>query len=114
MADKAAELSAQYPSFSATDIMEMARITWATMGNTERGNEILPALVKGLVTLQSSKGVNAAPKMVNRLLNGVDNLGKNSMNEVGVKNTIDIIDGIIRAAQIENGEIEQNHRFNVA
>ncbi|MDQ4679500.1 hypothetical protein, partial [Stenotrophomonas maltophilia group sp. RNC7] len=95
MTDRAVELSGRYPSASATDIMQMARVALTTMGSAERGDQILPGLVKGLVALQSSKGVDAAPEMLNRLLNGIDNLGKNSMDEVGVKNTLDIIDGII-------------------
>lgn len=114
MTDRAVELSGQYPSASATDIMEMARVAYTTMGNAERGNQILPGLVRGLVTLQSSKGVDAAPQMLNKLLNGIDNLGKNSMDDVGVKNTLDIIDGIIRSAQIENGEIDPGKLFDFA
>lgn len=114
MTDRAVELSGRYPSASATDIMEMSRVAYTTMGGAERGNQILPGLVKGLVTLQSSKGIDAASEMLNRLLNGVDNLGKNSMDEVGVKDTLGIIDGIIRAAQVENGEIDPGKMFDFA
>ncbi len=114
MSDKAVELSGQYPSASATQIMEMARIAYTTMGSAERGNDILPGLVKGLVTLQSTKGVDVATQTLASLLNGIDNLGKNSLDEIGVKNTLDIIDGAIRAAQIEGGDFDPAKMFEFA
>ncbi|MDH7789157.1 hypothetical protein [Ochrobactrum sp. AN78] len=114
MSDRAVELSGQYPSASATQIMEMARIAYTTMGSAERGNDILPGLVKGLVTLQSTKGVDVATQTLASLLNGIDNLGKNSLDEIGVKNTLDIIDGAIRAAQIEGGDFDPAKMFEFA
>ncbi|MGC0053683.1 hypothetical protein ACNSPG_11535 [Brucella pituitosa] len=114
MSDRAVQLSGQYPSASATQIMEMARIAYTTMGSAERGNEILPGLVKGLVTLQSTKGVDVATQTLASLLNGIDNLGKNSLDEIGVKNTLDIIDGAIRAAQIEGGDFDPAKMFEFA
>lgn len=98
---EAQALSARYPSVGATDIMEMGRTARAMMGDTERALQVLPTMVKGLVTLQSAKGGETAVGLLNNLLRGIDNAGKNQDGEIGVKNTNEIISGLIRASQID-------------
>lgn len=111
---KSKSLSDKYTSVSITDIMELARTARNTMGNTDRGMEILPGLVKGMVTLQSTKGVDVAVNEMMNLIRGIDNLGKNGSGALGVKNTLDIIDGVIRAAQIEGADLDVGKLFGFA
>lgn len=105
IASRADMLTTQYPSAGIVDVMEMARAARNMMGDTDRGLAVLPDLVKGLVALQSAKGVDAAPEELSRLLRAIDNSGKNAEGDLGIKDTREIIAGLIRAAQIEGNEI---------
>ena len=105
IASRADMLTTQYPSAGIVDVMEMARAARNMMGDTERGLAILPDLVRGLVALQSAKGVDAAPEELSRLLRAIDNSGKNAEGDLGIKDTREIIAGLIRAAQIEGNEL---------
>lgn len=111
---RAAQLSQQFPSVSATEIMEMARSGRNTMGDTDRGLAILEAMTKGQVTLQSARGVDTASTMMIRLIRGIDNLGQNASGELGIRNTQDIIDGVIKAVQIEGRELDPGALFDFA
>ncbi|WP_223613598.1 phage tail tape measure protein [Phyllobacterium calauticae] len=114
MFQRSSELSQQYPSVNITDIMEMARSARNTMGSTEQGMKILDGMVRAMVTLQSSKGVDAATDQLMRMLRGIDNLGKNSNGDIGVKNVLDIIDGVTKAAQIEGADLDPGKMFEFA
>lgn len=111
---RAAQLSQQFPSVDQTSIMEMARAGRNTMGDTDRGLAILEAMTKGQVTLQSARGVDTASTMMSRLIRGIDNLGQNASGELGIKNTQDIIDGVIKAVQIEGRELDPGALFDFA
>ncbi|MBX9457113.1 MAG: hypothetical protein KL863_14400 [Rhizobium sp.] len=99
-------LTTLHPSAGIVDVMEMVRAARNMMGTTDRGLQILPDLVKGLVALQTAKGVDAAPEELSRLLRAIDNSGKNSEGDLGIKDTKEIIAGLIRAAQIEGRELD--------
>nr|WP_066733805.1 hypothetical protein [Bradyrhizobium sp. CCH5-A9] len=111
---RAAQLSQQFPSVDQTSIMEMARSGRNTMGDTDRGLAILEAMTKGQVTLQSARGVDTASAMMSRLIRGIDNLGQNASGELGIRNTRDIIDGVIKAVQIEGRELDPGALFDFA
>lgn len=111
---RAAQLSQQFPSVDQTSIMEMARAGRNTMGDTDRGLAILEAMTKGQVTLQSARGVDTASTMMSRLIRGIDNLGQNASGELGIRNTQDIIDGVIKAVQIEGRELDPGQLFDFA
>lgn len=112
--DKSQELTLKYASVGLTEIMEMARTARNTMGNTKDGLAILEALTRGLVTLQSSQGTDAAADSMLRLIRGLDNMGINSGGEVGIEAMKEIIAGAIRAAQIEGSEIDVGKYFEFA
>jgi hypothetical protein len=105
IATEADRLTTLYPSAGIVDVMEMARAGRNMMGTTERSMAILPDMVKALVSLQSAKGVDAAPEELSRLLRAIDNSGKNAEGDLGIKDTREIIAGLIRAAQIEGNEL---------
>jgi hypothetical protein len=111
---RSSALSQQYPSVGITDIMEMARTARNTMGSTDRGLQVLDGMVKAMVTLQSTKGIDVANDELLRMLQGIDNLGKNGSGDVGVKNVIDIIDGLTKAAQIEGNDLDPGKLFDFA
>ncbi|PWE55440.1 hypothetical protein DEM27_15400 [Metarhizobium album] len=111
---KAEELGGQYPSVSITEIAELARNARNMMGSVEAGLEILPDLVKGMVTLQSAKGTDVAVGELQNLLRGIDNAGKNSGGELGIRNTREIIAGLIRAAQVEGADLDVGKLFQFA
>ncbi|RWM29395.1 hypothetical protein [Mesorhizobium sp.] len=108
------ELSQKYPSANITDIMEMARTARNTMGSTDRGLEVLDRMVKGFVTLQSAKGIEAATSELTGLMKGLDNLGTNSNGAKGVKNVNDLIDAFIKAAQIEGNDFDVGSMWSFA
>lgn len=111
---RARDLSTEFGSVNITDIMEMARVARNTMGNTERGMQILDQMVSALVTLQTMKGVDAATTEINGLVKALDNLGQNSGGEVGVKNVNQIIEAFVRASQIEGEELDLGRTFQFA
>ena len=51
---------------------------------------------------------------MNRLLRGIDNLGKNAEGEIGLDDTRQIIDGLIRASQFEGVELDAGKLFDFA
>jgi hypothetical protein len=104
--NRAEQLSQQYPSIPTTSIMEMARTARNTMGDTERGLQILEGMTKMFVTLQSMKGTDAALSQLDGLIRGIDNLGQNSSGALGIKNTLDIIEAMTRASQIEGDQFD--------
>ncbi len=112
--DGSEKLGSQYPSVSITDIAEMARNARAMMGDTNRALQILPELVRGLVTLQSAKGTDAAVSELRNLLRGIDNAGKNQDGDIGIQSTKDIIAGMIRASQIEGEDLDVGKMFQFA
>jgi len=107
-------LGSRYSSVNITDIAELGRGARAMMGDTGRGMEILPDLVRGMVTLQSTKGTDVAVEEMRGLLRGIDNAGQNSGGELGVANTREIIAGMIRAAQIEGSDLDVGKLFGFA
>lgn len=104
--DRAEELSARFPTIPITQIMEMARTARNTMGDTERGLAILDDLVQAFVALQSAKGIDTAVSELDGLIRGIDNLGQNASGELGIKNTKEIIDAMVRASQIEGMQFD--------
>ncbi len=107
-------LSAKYRAASETEIMEMARVASSTMGGLERGLQILEPMVQGLVALKSAKGTEAGGSELSRMLRGIDNLGANAAGDLGLKQVADIIDGMVRAAQIEGQELDSGKLFDFA
>lgn len=114
IAQRSAELTQQFPSVDATQIMEMARNARNMMGDTPRGLAVLEDMVKGLVTLQSTKGTDVASTEISRMLKGIDNLGQNSAGMLGINNTKQIIDGLIKAVQIEGKDLDVGKLFDFA
>lgn len=107
-------LSAKYRAASQTEVMEMARVAASTMGGLERGLQVLEPMVQGLVSLKSAKGVEAGSSELNRMLRGIDNLGANAAGDLGIKQVAELIDGMVRAAQIEGIELDTGKLFDFA
>jgi hypothetical protein len=107
------KLGSQYPSVGITQIADMARNARAMMGTTQRGLEILPELVKGMVALQSTKGTDVANTQLVNLLRGIDNAGQNQGGDIGIQATKDIIAGMIRAAQVDS-DVDPGKLFQFA
>lgn len=112
--DRSEQLGALYPSVSIADIAEMGRKARSMMGDTERGLAVLEDLVRGMVALQSAKGLDAATSELERLLKGIDNAGKNSADQVGIDDTKSIIAGYIRAAQVEGSDLDAGKFWDFA
>jgi hypothetical protein len=114
IAAEADRLTSIYPSAGLVNVMELARAAQSMMGSVDRGLDILPDLVKGYVSLQTTKGVDAAPDELRNLLRGIDNAGKNKEGQLGLDATRDIIAGMIRAAQIEDKDFDVGKLFQFA
>lgn len=99
-------LSGRYGSVSTTEAMEMARTSRNLMGDTTRGGAILEDMVKGLVVLQSAKGLSAGSSEMMRLQKGLDNLGVNAGGELGIEQVKSVIEGFVRASQIEGMDLD--------
>lgn len=111
---RALELSNKYQSAGLVNTMTLGRSAYPMMGGMDRGLEVLEAMTKSFVTLQSAKGVDVAITELNGLLRGIDNLGKNEKGLVGVKDTIDIINGITKAVQMEGRDFDAGKLFQFA
>lgn len=114
IAAEAQRLTIQYPSVGMTPAMEMARTSRNTMGTTEDGLAILEDMVRGLVTLQSAQGPEAANTSMMRLVRALDNLGLNAGGEIGLASMREVMAGAIRAVQIEGGEIDVGQYLDFA
>lgn len=114
ISSRARDLSDEFASVNITDIMEMARVARNTMGDTDRGMQVLDQMVAALVTLQTMKGVDAATSEINGLLKALDNLGQNSSGEEGINNVNNIIEAFVRASQIEGEELDLAKSFQFA
>jgi hypothetical protein len=110
----AIEQSTLLPSVGMTQGMEMFRTARGMFGDVERASQIMPALYKGLVALQSAKGVDVGTGEMIRLLKGIDNLGKNSAGNLGIKDSQSIIEGMVKAAQIEGADLDVGKLFDFA
>lgn len=111
---RALELSNRYQSAGLVNTMTLGRSAYPMMGGMDRGLEVLEAMTKSFVTLQSAKGVDVAITELNGLLRGIDNLGKNEKGLVGVKDTIDIINGVTKAVQMEGRDFDAGKLFQFA
>ncbi|MGV8830427.1 MAG: hypothetical protein ACOH2N_00505 [Devosia sp.] len=94
-------LAGKYPSMSMTEILELALRTQSTMGDSDRTLAILEALVKGQTALMSARNPDAAIDTLDRIVKAGDVLGQNAEGPQGVENMVQLIDGLIRAAQVE-------------
>jgi hypothetical protein len=99
-------LTSQYGSVSTTQTMEMARTSRNLMGDTTRGGAILEDMVKAMVVLQSTKGLSAGTSEMMRLQKGMDNLGVNAGGELGIDQVKSVIEGFVRASQIEGMDLD--------
>jgi len=95
------ELSTQYPSLSITEIMEMSRAAYATMGDAERANAVLDAMVRGLVVTQSTSGPEASSALMRRFMRSMDNLGVNETGQLGVDQINELIEASVRWNQLD-------------
>lgn len=100
------DLTSRYGSVSTTQTMEMARTSRNLMGGTDRGNQVLENMVRGLAVLQSTKGVTAGTSEMQRLQKGMDNIGVNEAGTLGVEQVNAVIEGFIRASQIEGMDLD--------
>lgn len=110
---KALELSRLYPSVNGTEVMELARNARSLMGDTDKGLEVLPEMIRGLVALQSAQTPEVGSATMRNLLRGADNLGQNG-GPNGVANVKEIIAGMIRAAQIEGSDFDPGQLLTFA
>lgn len=99
--DRSKQLSAKYPSVPITSIMEMARSSYTTMGDTERGLGVLDKMVESFVALQSARGLESAGNMLIGLLRGLDNLGTNKNGQVGIDQVNGLIEAATKAGQVD-------------
>lgn len=99
-------LSTKFQSASTSTVMEMGRSAVPFMGSTDRAMEVLEGMTRAFVVLQSAKGIDQATSEISGLLRGIDNLGKNEAGQLGIKNTLDIINGITKAVQVEGKEFD--------
>lgn len=98
-------LSTQYRNASETEIRQMGLRALSAMGTMDRTIDILPTLTQALVTLKSAKGDTGANQL-GQLMKGIDVTGLNVSGPQGVKNVKDILEGFVRAAQIEGEDLD--------
>jgi hypothetical protein len=114
LASRSVQLSQRYTSVGMTETMELGRTARNLMGGTDRGNQILDTLVQGLAVLKSSKGVDAGSDEMNRLQRGLDILGVNAAGDMGVNQVKSVLEGVIRATQIEGRDFDVGSMFQFA
>lgn len=100
-ASSAEALSAKYPGMSMTDIMELALRARSTMGDGDRTIAILEDLVKGQIVSMSVRDPSTGQSIMDRIVKAGDVLGLNASGPGGIADMRQMVDGLIRAAQVE-------------
>ncbi|WP_395175525.1 hypothetical protein [Roseibium alexandrii] len=107
MRDKAQGLSAKYPSIDATEILELQKTTYALFGgNRDRALELIEPLIKSFIADVTAVGVQKAGENLSSFLKAMDNLNVNEGPDGGVSNIESILEGWVKAKQIEGKEID--------
>ena len=106
MRDKAQGLSSKYPSIDATEILELQKTTYALFGgDIEKALTLIEPLIKSFIADVTAVGVQKAGENLSSFLKAMDNLNVNEGPDGGVSNIEAILEGWIRAKQIEGKEI---------
>lgn len=111
---RSVQLGQKYPSISIAEISELGRTSIGLTGNPKDGLDVLEDLVRGQVALQTAQGTDVGAETLRTLLRGIDNLGQNSGGPQGLKQTREIIAGMIRAAQVEGYDFDPGKLFEFA
>ena len=104
--NKAEELSGKYPGMNMTDIAELGLRSYSTMGDMDRATAILEAEVQGQIALMSARGVDKGGSIMDRIMKAADILGQNASGPEGIANVVAMIDGLVRAAQVEGEDFD--------
>lgn len=99
-------LGAIYPSVPMTDIAQMGRKLRATMGDMDRALQLLADMVRAQVTLQTtSDRPQQASGELDSFIRGLDVAGLNTPGQAGVESIRTVLEGWIRASQVEGNDI---------
>lgn len=100
------DISERLRGVSETEIRELALRSLGTMGDIDRVLKVLPSLSDALVVLKSSKGVGVGPGELGQLMRGIDVLGQNEDGDLGITQIRQIVEGAVRASQIEGMDLD--------
>lgn len=107
MSEEAARLSNKYGSIDEQDILELNKTAWALMGGDgENARNLMEPLIRAFIADVTAVGVEKAGENLSSFLKAMDNLNVNEGEDRGVANIQAILDGWMKAKQVEGRDIE--------
>lgn len=101
---RAMDLSARFPSVSATSVMEMGRVASVAMGSTQLGMDALPDLVRMRVLLGSSMGQDTGEGVMANVMRALELSGK-TQGPMGLAQSHDILEGMAKALEVHGADL---------
>ena len=107
---KAAEMSRMYPSLSQLGVREQGRLLIPNVGSYDTAMQVLPEYLKGQVALQTIAGPGEGAKDMEAFARYIDVIGRS----MSVTDTNALIDGYVRARQLDSEAVRSNDYVNAA
>lgn len=107
MQAEADRLSAKYGPIDAQDILELNKTAYALFGgNGDRARKLVEPMVKAFIADVTAVGVDKAGENLSSFLKAMDNLNVNEGPDGGIANIDAILEGWIKAKQVEGKDID--------
>ncbi|MDI6025617.1 hypothetical protein QBK99_05290 [Corticibacterium sp. UT-5YL-CI-8] len=105
--DESARLAGKYGVISKNDILELGKTAYALFGGkTDLAKQVLEELVKSFVADFVSSGEEYAGQNLTSFLKAMDNLNVNEGGEGGIPSIGAILEGWVKAKQVEGRDID--------
>lgn len=107
MESEAQRLSTKYGPIDEQDVLELNKTLWALFGgNMKEAQGALEKIVQTFIMDVTAVGVDRAGENLNSLLKGMDVANRNEGADGGVARIGDIVEGWVRAKQVEGKDID--------
>lgn len=107
MEGEAQRLSGKYPVISEAEILELNRASFALFGgNGDRARAMMEPIIRSFIADVTAVGVEKAGENLSAFLKAMDNLNVNEGPDGGLGSISGILEGWVKAKQIEGKEID--------
>jgi hypothetical protein len=96
----ATQTNAEHPAIGFVNAMEMMRTARVLTGEMGRAAEVMPDFAKAYIAILNAKG-DAAPDQLTKLFRAIEDAGKNTPDLKGVQDVREILNGVVKATQVE-------------
>ncbi|TVR06620.1 MAG: hypothetical protein EA385_14980 [Salinarimonadaceae bacterium] len=107
VAEEAARLAYKYGAVDQSEILELGRVSYTLFGGREdHAISMLEPIVRNMIATMTEQGVGPAADRVRQFLRAMDQANQNELlSGMGPKAIAGIMEGAVRAAQVEGKEI---------